>query len=212
MNNEILKQFEMFNSLDEKELETIEQISYSKKYNENEIVFFEGEDPQYFYLLVSGFVKVYKVDNKGNEIVLHNFAGATMIAEMAALEEFNFPATAVCEEQCEFILIKKNEFINLLKNNPELSFKVIKSLTRKIKNIENSLSRNLIYDSTTKVANFIYENPIIFKETKNRQIAKNLNITPETLSRVLRKFKDLNIIDKEHNLIDKNSLKTYTQV
>lgn len=211
MRKDVLKSFEMFSALDDSDISELEKISVKKRFNEDEIIFFEGETPNYFYLLTSGFVKIYKTDSKGNEIVLHNFAAPIMIAEMASLEDLPFPATAICKEPCEFILIKKDKFIEMLKTNSHISFNIIRSLTKKIKNVEKSLSRNLLHDSTTKVANFIYESPMEFKKTKNVVIAKELNISPETLSRTLRKFKDLNIIDQNHNLLDRDALKKYIQ-
>lgn len=44
---------------------------------------------------------------------------------------------------------------------------------------------------------------------KNKEVANELNMTPETLSRVLKKLKDLNILDKDRNLINKDKLQTF---
>ncbi|MCI0500310.1 MAG: Crp/Fnr family transcriptional regulator [Epsilonproteobacteria bacterium] len=188
------------------EFSHIEEITTKKKYTEGEIIFFEGEIPHYFYLLLSGFVKVYKTDHKCNEIVLHNFAPTTFIAEMASIENFKFPASAVALSDCVIALIKKNEFIDILKTHPEISFLLTKSLTRKIKALEGLLNRSLIFDATTTIASYIYHNEELFKTKKNKIIANELNITPETLSRVLKKLKDLKILDNESNIIDKNKL------
>jgi CRP-like cAMP-binding protein len=184
----------------------IEIITTVKNYNESEIIFFEGEIPQYFYLLLSGFVKVYKTDHKCNEIVLHNFAPTAFIAEMASIENFKFPASAIALSDCKIALIKKDEFIEILKTHPEISFLLTKSLTRKIKALEGLLNRSLIFDATTTIASYIYHNEELFKSKKNKDIASELNITPETLSRVIKKLKDLKILDSESKIIDKNKL------
>ena len=46
-----------------------------------------------------------------------------------------------------------------------------------------------------KVAKFLLENEELFKTLKNTQIASILNLTPETLSRTLSKFKALAFIE-----------------
>jgi len=188
------------------QLPEIKEITHIKKFQKDEILFFEGEMPQYFYLLLGGFVKVYKTDHKCNEIVLHNFAPITFIAEMASIENFKFPASAICTSECELALIKKDDFIAILKTNPKISFEFTKSLTRKIKALEGLLNRSLVFDATTKIASYIYHNQELFKKKKNKLIANELNTTPETLSRVLKKLKDLKILDSESNIIDKNKL------
>ena len=184
----------------------IKEITHTKRFQKDEIIFFEGDNPNYFYILLFGFVKVYKTDHKCNEIVLHNFAPVSFIAEMASIESFKFPASAICTSDCEIALIKKDEFITILKTNPEISFALTKSLTRKIKALEGLLNRSLIFDATTKIASYIYHNEELFKTKKNKLIANELNTTPETLSRVLKKLKDLGILDEDSNIIAKEKL------
>ena len=105
-----LQKLDLFNTLNNNELEQIVKISTIKEFKKDNIVFYEGDSPEYFYLLIDGFAKVYKVDPKGTEIVLHNFVGTTLIAEMASIEGFNFPATCICMEASTFALIKKMSF------------------------------------------------------------------------------------------------------
>ncbi len=204
-----LQKLDLFNTLNNNELEQIVKISTIKEFKKDNIVFYEGDSPEYFYLLIDGFAKVYKVDPKGTEIVLHNFVGTTLIAEMASIEGFNFPATCICMEDSTFALIKKDEFLKILQTNAKISFKVTKSLTKKIKGMDGLLNRSLIFDATTKVASYIYDNPLSFKNKKNKIIATELHMTPETLSRILKKLKDLKIIDKEHNLLNKDKLEMF---
>lgn len=204
-----LQKHEIFTNLDYEDLVKIANITFLKTFEKDQIIFYETEEPKYFYLLNSGFVKVYKVDPKGNEIILHNFVGPCMIAEMASIENFNFPATCVAMNNSDFLLIKKEEFIKLLKNNSNISFHVIKSLTKKIKSMESLLNRSLIFDATTKVAHYINEKTDEFEKKKNKDIAGELNMTPETLSRVLKKLKDLNILDKNNTLINKEKLQMF---
>ncbi len=206
---EQLQKLDLFSSLSSDELQDIAYITTIEKFKKENIVFYEGDTPNYFYLLIDGFAKVYKVDPKGTEIVLHNFVGTTLIAEMASIEGFNFPATCICVEDSTFALIKKDEFLKILQTNAAISFQVTKSLTRKIKGMDGLLNRSLIFDATTKVASYIHDNPLSFKNKKNKIIATELHMTPETLSRILKKLKDLKIIDKEHTLLDKEKLEMF---
>jgi len=204
-----LKDIEIFQMLNDEQLELISSITTTKVYNENSIVFYEGESPEFFYILLEGSVKIYKTDHKGNEILLHTFFAPCIVAEMASLEDFNFPATCVCLQDCKFALLKKEKFIHILKENSLISFEIIKSLTRKIKNMESVVNRSLIFDATTKVAMYINKDPEQFKNKKNKNIANELNISAETLSRVLKKLKEIDVIDSQLNLLDRNKLQMF---
>jgi len=73
----------------------------------------------------------------------------------------------------------------------------------------NFYSRSNIYDSSSRVAKYIYDNEKDFFKTKNTSISDILNISPETLSRVLKKFKDNGIIDIDKKTINRIKLEQY---
>ncbi|WP_304545121.1 Crp/Fnr family transcriptional regulator [Sulfurimonas microaerophilic] len=202
-----LKELYLFNSLNDDEIKSIESMTLIKKLQKGEILFYEGEQANSFYILLEGDLKLYKTNAKANEIVLHHFQEPTMLAEMATIEDVPFPATACAQMDNTLVaLIPKEKFLTLLENIPQLSWHIIKSLTHKIKSLEKSINRNLVYDATTKVCSLIEENPNIFHTKKNVEIATMLNITPETLSRTLRKLKDLGVLDENNNLADPKKL------
>ena len=203
---EQLQQTDLFNSLSCDELE---KISTVHKFQQDNIVFYQGDPSEYFYFLVEGSVKVYKVDTKGTEIVVHNFGKNTLVAEMATIEEINFPATCICMKDSTFILIKRDAFLNILETNAALSFQVIKSLSKKIQIFNGLLDKNLIFDATAKVAAYISENPELFKTKKKKAIATELQMTPETFSRILKKLKDLKLIDNDLNILDKDKIEMF---
>ena len=207
MIKEQLKKIEIFKNLTEIELEKIINISVVKKLSRENILFYEGERPQFFYALLDGFVKFYKTDLKGNEIVIHFFTQPTFLAEMPSFENIPFPATAISmRDESSFLLIEREKFLALLNSDPKFSFYIIKSLSQKVRNLEQVINRNLIYDAMTKVCSFIKENPRDVVNTKHKDIAIILNMAPETLSRILKKLKNLNIIDKKGMLLDPEKL------
>ncbi|CAA6812594.1 MAG: Transcriptional regulator, Crp/Fnr family [uncultured Sulfurovum sp.] len=212
MIKEKLKKVKIFQALNEKELQKILNISVLKTFSRENILFYEGEMPQYFYVLLDGHVKFYKNDLKGAELVLHYFTQPLLMAEMPTLENIPFRATAIAmKDKTEVLLINRKEFINLLKEHTDLPFDVIKSLTKKIRELEIAINRNLIYDATTKVCSFILENPQDLIKSKQKEIANILSMAPETLSRVLRKLKKMEILNKDCKVINKEKLQMFLE-
>jgi len=204
---EQLKKIEIFSNIDEENLNQIADITTIKKLSRDQILFYEGDSPDNFYGLVDGSLKLYKTGIKANEIVLHYFTSATLVAEMATLENIKFPATSVAtKDDTLIVIINKEKFLSMLQNNSAFSFSIVKSLTKKIKSLEVAINRNLIFDATSKVCSLLQEKPTIFKEQKNIQIANILNMAPETLSRVVTKLKKIEILDSDKELIDKDKL------
>lgn len=208
-----LKKIDIFRSLDEKDLISIASITYIEKFQKENIIFYEGDEAKYFYALIEGSVKIYKTGFKNNEVVLHYFNKPTLIAEMVALEDIPFVATAKSlEDGTKIALIDKKKFKELLNDDTIFSYHIIKSLTRKIKNLEQTINRNLIFDAITRVCSLIQENPTFLQENKNQEVANILNMAPETLSRILSKLKKVGVLNKENQLINKEKLDIYLEL
>jgi CRP/FNR family transcriptional regulator len=203
MIHEKLKEIKIFQKLNDIELQEVMKMSVLKKFSKENILFYEGEVPQYFYVLLKGKVKCFKNDLKGKELVLHYFTKPILIAEMPSLEKIAFRATAIImENKTEILLVDREKFITLLHENRESTFDMMQSLTQKMKELEVAINRNLIYDASTKVCSYILENPKSLVKNKQKEIASLLSMAPETLSRILRKLKKMGILDNQCQLIN----------
>ncbi|WP_457625294.1 Crp/Fnr family transcriptional regulator [Persephonella sp.] len=205
------KEIYLFKHLNEEQLRKLQTISYIKDYSRGELLFYEGEEPKYLYILLEGTIRVYKTDLKGNEITLHYFHPVNMIAEVANFEEFPYPATAEFETEGKVLVIDFDRFRNEFLKDPDIAFNIIRSLTFKIKILNDIIVQNMMMDAVSRVAKFMDDHEDLFRELKHNKIASLLNITPETFSRILKKFKEQGIIEKKGKelIINKEKLKKY---
>jgi len=191
---EKIKEISFFSKLSEDSLIKLDQISVFKSFNAGEIVFYEGDAPGYLYILLEGVLRLYKTDAKANEVYIHQFTPTAMIGEIANFQNMNYPASAKFITKGTVLKIDFKKLEKKFFQHPDISMEIIKSLTKKVKILANVLHKELILTSEAKVAKFICENSELYAKLKNVQIASMLNITPETLSRILTKFKKLNYI------------------
>ena len=209
MNIEKLKKVLFFKDLDDDILEKIVSFTVESRRLKNNIIFYEGDDANRLHFLVSGVIKLYKTTSNDKKIVLKYFQPGELIGELASFENIPYPATAEAFSDIEFLKINFEKFKELMYSNPELSFKIQASFIKKIKNLESVISHDLVLDAKERVAKFVHDNTEIFFERKNIEIAEILNITPETYSRILKKFKQENLIDLKNKTIDKDGLLIY---
>ena len=198
----------LFENLDDNEIENIKKFTLIKNLKKDDIVFYEKEESNYLHILYKGIAKVYKVDNKGNELLIHIFQAPSLIAELATLEQFPFPANCKMESDGIILKVEFDKFKKFLKNS-NICFNIMTSLLKKMRFLDNVIHNNLILDTGTKIAKFIYEHPNDFENLKKHSIAKLLNIKPETLSRKLKKFKELGIINEKLKVVNKEKIKEF---
>lgn len=207
-----LKDIYLFENLDDRQWERLKMISVTREYKKGNTLFFEGDEPRYLHILVRGALKVYKTDFKGNELVLKYFYPVSLIAELAHLDHIPYPATAVFETDGKVIALNFRAFEEEFLKNPDISLAIIRSLTKKLRDLEGVISRNLTQDATARVAKFIHENDELFLQLKQHKISSILNLTPETLSRTLKKFKDEGILENRNRkflILQKERLKEF---
>ncbi len=204
-----LHNIDMFKDLDEETIKKIEKFTTKHTITKDNIVFYEGDDSKYLYLLVHGAIKLYKTSSHHKEIVLKYFNASELIGEVANFEHMPYPATAKAYTDVEILKIDFEKLKKIIYSNPELSFIIQTSLIKKIKNLEVMISTNLVLDSKERVAKYIYTHSDDFFTTKNILIAEMLSVSPETLSRILKLFKDNGIIDVKAKKIDRDALLEY---
>ncbi|SHO80292.1 transcriptional regulator, Crp/Fnr family [hydrothermal vent metagenome] len=207
MNNiiEKLKKATIFQNLDDKQLNYLISISYIKSYKKDNIIFYKGDTPNYMYLLLDGSINIYKHNIRGNEVILKSINNISLIAELANLEEVPYPSNCITKEDSKILVIDYKKFKDYFLSNPEFLFLFVKSLTQQLMKLEEILSRHIALNANAKVAKYIYENEEKFNKYSKVNIAKILNITPETLSRIIKKFKNEGVLVVNNGKLTINS-------
>ncbi len=209
---ESLRNFYLFRHLSDEKFARLEEISKIVDYKKGAILFFEGDEAKSLIVLIDGVLQVYKTDQKGNKVILHHFFPMDVIAEIVNFEHMKYPASAEFETDGKALVIDYDAFEKEFLKDPEVSFAFIKSLSKKIKYLENVIATNLMMNSTARVAKFICEHEQEMGRLKKSYIAADLNMTPETLSRILKKLATLGLIEKQKDVIsvlDREGLETF---
>lgn len=202
-----LQKIYIFKDLSHETLEKIAKFTTILKLSKNNVLFYEADESKYLYLLKKGIIKLYKTSSNDKEIILKYFHANELIAEVANFENIPYPATAESFTDVEVFRMDFASLKEIIYSDPDLSFLIQKSLINKIRNLENLVSLHVVLDSKERIAKYLCDHAEEFFETKNIIIAEILNISPETLSRMLRVFKDDGLIDSKNKMIDKERLR-----
>lgn len=189
----MLETIEIFSHLTQAQLHRLEDISLCRHYALAEIIFYQGDQSDYFHFLLEGDLSVYKSNDTGT-FEVHRFKGPSMFAESATLQGIPFPATAEALSPCTVLKLQRNPFLRFLHEDAGLSIALIASLTQKIASLQRLNEQLSAPDALTKIVRLMFDQPDIFRNLKGIEIAKIAGISPETLSRIITRLKKENLI------------------
>ncbi len=196
----------------EQDLQYISGLGKIINLNHGNFLFFQGDKADNLHILLSGRIKVYKTNIRFEEIVINFFEEGSSIAEMPFFEDSQYPATAIVESKEAVVLIfSRQNFKKIVEKYPEILYRFIASLSKKIKILDAQIENIALLSSEQRIAKYMLENWKNFKDLKRKDIALQLNVTPEHLSRVLNKFKKLGI-EVNSNFLNEQSILTLKQI
>lgn len=218
-----LKESQLFSGLTDVDLQKIVAIAKPRKFNANELIFSQGDPAAGFYLIASGAVRIFQISSGGKEHMLHVFRKGESFAEAAALGCGIFPASAETLEESELILIPTSAFKKILAENPSLSINIIGKLSSLLHMFVEKIESLTLKDAGTRLAEYlvnlaknsgsISEKKVTIKLPLTKgSLAKELNMTQETFSRVLAKFKAGHHISVAGNEITIENMKSLQEV
>ncbi len=196
-----LKNIPFFKKFSDKNIEAIKRHSSIAYYEPKEIIFYEKEKPKYLYVLLEGVAEIYKTNSKGKQLCILRVEAVDFLGEVAIFQNINYTTTIEAVTKCKVLKI---DYYNLDKDFCKEEFfckELVDSLYKRIIALMNVVDNSFL-TSKERVARFILNSSSEFNGTTYTQISKKLNMTPETLSRILNDFKRKGIIsmDKKHNL------------
>lgn len=198
-----IKKLNFFNSLNDKHLHAISTISTISKHSKHSILYYENDIHNKIFFLVTGLLKIYKIDKYENEIFLYHIYNNSLISELTTLDN----NTIHCFSNAEFIedsIILEVDFIELknhfLSKNI-LNNEFINEILLKTAQLHCVVNRELVFDAISKVAYMLSDDLNMFNRLKRQEVSFMLHIQPETLSRVLKKLKRSEIIEIENSKI-----------
>lgn len=152
-----LKQIPIFSQLSDDKLGQISNLSIRQKFNKDSVILSEHETGSTFFIVTKGKVKLSRVSEEGNEVVLTTLSESDFFGEMSLLNGSSRSATVIALEDSELLIIRRKEFIDLLCSDSDISIALLIELTQKLRAANIKLKSLSLKDAEEKVATVILQ-------------------------------------------------------
>ncbi len=127
----ILDKVDMFRGLSQRQLESLAQISYEKEYRAGEAVFTEHSSGAEVYIIKKGKVCIeLGLKGKPNAATIQRLCVGQIFGELALVDKRSRSATAMCESDCQIIIINRDKLDELFEQDSRLGYIVMRNLAQ----------------------------------------------------------------------------------
>ncbi len=141
MMQNMIKQIPLFSELGDRELDEIASLVSIRPVSKKSIVVQEGEAGDSMYIIVKGSVKISYYAADGQEVILTLLDKGAFFGEMALLDDEPRSATVITLEDSELGRIRRADFHRLLKNNSDLTRKMLMEVVARLRRTSQVLER-----------------------------------------------------------------------
>jgi CRP-like cAMP-binding protein len=174
------------------------------KFNKDEIIYREGHNSNFIYLITRGVVKSYKFDEQGKQLTMALYKEDDIFGFSSFIQNIPYQETATAIKDVELARIFKNDVKHMLISNHKVALELIEVLTNDLVSIKDQLLEMAYSSVNKKTAATLLK----FAEKLNRKpkdpikisrsdLANVAGIATETLIRTMSDFKKQGLIALE---------------
>ncbi|MCB1129519.1 MAG: Crp/Fnr family transcriptional regulator [Verrucomicrobiae bacterium] len=196
-----LSQTPIFAGLPESELSRISSYARPITLMKNEILFREGDPVAGFFVLRRGLIKAFRTIDGSREQLIHLIHPGQSFAEPAVAGLPGYPAHTRAIESSEVILIPRDAFLDYLRQQPELSLRMLASLSRHLHELVESIESYKLRDAESRLLHWLRSrcrgdsaSSEIRMDITKALLAEELGTRPETLSRLLARLQSQGVV------------------
>jgi CRP/FNR family transcriptional regulator, dissimilatory nitrate respiration regulator len=212
---DILHDCKLFSAVPPASFRRLATIARLQHFRKGQAVFHEAEPCPGVFVVGTGMVRVFKAGPGGKEHVLHMVGPGGTFAEVAAIGNFDLPASADAVTKTTCLLLPQERFRAILETDHPLCLGMMSGLSLWVRHLVTLMEDVVLRDAAGRVARFLLDahalpGGTIELPALKRHIASHLNLTSETFSRMFRRLVDAGLIgelDSTHvKLLDRRKL------
>lgn len=166
----------------------------------HETLFLQGDPATAFFIMIDGWVKLYRITPAGDEAVIHTVTKGESFAEAVAFVGGRYPATAEAVSSARAVRIPADHIVRCVRENPDIALVMIASVSQHLRQLIQQVEQLKARSGVQRVAEFLvtlapagHDRCEIALPYDKVLIAGRLGLKPESLSRAFAKLRKLGV-------------------
>lgn len=174
----------------------------TKKYTKDNILFHENDFCDCIGIIISGQINIVTYLEDGNEIIYNSLDSNDIFGNNLIFSSNPYyKGDIIAKNDCEIAYISKINLLQILKNNTSFLLDYLKIQSNFTKDLNNRIKLLSISSAEERLCFYLHQNNNKIEYVTISDLAKQLYLKRETLSRLISKLQKSNKIIKNGNLI-----------
>lgn len=207
-----LTNINLFRGLSQAQMQMVEQRTVMREVRRREVLYLAGDAGDRVYVLKRGVVKISAVNDDGREAILALLKPGEVFGEEAALEDAPRDHMAEAYEDALICLINKPDFLDMMRSNPEMAFKVTKLVGFRLKTFRTRVESLLFKGATARLAATLLDlardhgvrdarGVLLRLKLSQQDLASLIGVTRESVNLALADFRRLGLVEQDGRFI-----------
>jgi CRP-like cAMP-binding protein len=178
----------------------------ARLYERGERIFQQGDPAESFFLVVEGWIKLFRQREDGEEVVVAIFTAGETFAEVAMFMGGRYPATAETVSPARVLRIDGSALRRAVLEKPQLAFDMLAAAALHLKRLVQQIEQLKAQSAPQRIADFLLDQvatecgpATIALPYEKALIANRLGMQPESFSRALGRLRELGVtVDRDH--------------
>jgi len=202
----IVREAPIFSGLPQSAFEALLRSATIRTVSRGELLFVQGDPVNYFFVVLEGWVKIYRLTLSGGEAIVAIFTRGQSFAEAAAFVGGRFPASGEAVTEGRLLCVQSGNLLRLIRENAEIGLAMLASTSMHLHMLVRQIEQLKAHTGAQRLAEFLSS---LCKDTTGTcrlnlpydktLIAGRLGMQPESLSRAFARLKQIGV-SVEHNI------------
>jgi CRP-like cAMP-binding protein len=159
---------------------------------EGRSLFEQGDDASRFYLVLAGYMKLFRLSPEGNEKVIEVVSpGSTFAEALMFLDRPRYPVSAVALSDVELVSVDARDFAAMLRDSVDTCFLLLGDMSQRLRGLIREIDNLSLQSATARVAGYLLKRAPpdadhFELEVPKGVVASRLSVKPETFSRIIK--------------------------
>ncbi|MBD1546959.1 Crp/Fnr family transcriptional regulator [Roseibium aggregatum] len=202
---ELIRKTAILGGLGDEALTALLSDAVVKTPEHGEVLFVQGDPASAFFVVLDGWIKLYRITVAGEEAVVGIFTKGQSFAEAAAFTAGMFPVSAECVTDARLLMFPSNRLFDRIRQNPELGLSMLASTSQHLHGLVHQIQQLKAHTGAQRLAEFMLAlAPVeegactIALPYDKALIAGHLGMKPESLSRAIARLKEVGVTVKRN--------------